>query len=36
MDIKEIINSERRAKDIIKDLKNKTVVVPSWSELEKQ
>ncbi len=36
MEIKEITNSEREAKQIISDLKRKSVVVPAWDELRKQ
>jgi hypothetical protein len=34
--IKEIINFNRPASDIITDLKDKSVVVPEWSKLEKE
>ena len=36
MEIKEIINSSRPIEDVMKDLKQKTVVVPSWESLELQ
>ena len=36
MEIGEIIHSERSAGQIIGDLKQKTIDVPSWGELEKQ
>lgn len=36
MEIKEIINSSRPITDVMKDLKQKSVVVPSWESLELQ
>lgn len=36
MDVEEILKSGREAKEVIKDLKMKSVVVPSWGSLEKE
>lgn len=36
MDIKEIMASDRAVKDIIADLKKKSVVIPEWGELKKE
>ena len=35
MDINEIISDERPVVDIIADLKDKSIPVPAWSDLEK-
>ena len=34
--IKEILNADRTPENIISDLKKKTIVVPSWSNLRKE